>query len=251
MKNLPELNQRHALGISAITLVIVYILWNIPQLSFILYPLSLFNTYVHESGHALAALLTGGNVGSFSVSFDTSGVTQTAGGWRWLILPAGYLGSGFFGSLLFYTVNRFPKLINSIAVALGVAMAAFTVIFSGGDFLALLIGVGMGMALLALGLKAHPFFTMLLLNVLAVSTALNAFFDLRYIMSATDASNGDVLNDVAAFSRNVTPLIPPVVIAVIWAGIAVLMFAMALYYGAWKPLRSEIEASYETIVRRK
>lgn len=250
MTKMPELTQRHALGISAITIVIVYIIWNIPQLSFILYPLSLFNTYVHESGHAIAALLTGGDVGNFSVSFDTSGVTQTAGGWRWLILPAGYLGSGLFGSLLFYTVNRFPRLINSISVALGVAMAAFTVIFSR-DPLALMIGVFMGMGLLGLGLKSHPFFTMLLLNVLAVSTALNAFFDLRYLMGATDASNGPVLNDVASFARNVTPFIPPFLIALLWAGIALIMFALALYYGAWKPLQKEIEMSYANLTRKK
>jgi hypothetical protein len=247
---MPELSQRHALGITAIAIVIVYILWNIPQLDFILYPLRLFNTYVHESGHALAALLTGGDVGNFSVSFDTSGVTQTAGGWRWLILPAGYLGSGLFGSALFFMVNRFPGLINSLAVALGVALASFTVIFSR-DPLALAIGVFMGMLLLGMGLKAHPFFTMLLLNVLAVSTALNAFFDLRYLIGATDASNGIVLNDVAAFSRNVTPLIPPVVIAVLWAGIALIMFAMALYYGAWKPLRKEIEMSYANLAAKR
>jgi hypothetical protein len=251
MKKMPGLTQRHALGITAITIVIVYIIWNIRELNFILYPHQLFNTYVHESGHALAALLTGGQVGSFSVSFDTSGVTRSSGGWRWLILPAGYLGSGLFGSLLFYTINRFHGLINSIAVALGVAMASFTVLFSGGDILALVIGVGMGMALLALGLKSHPFFSMLLLNILAVSTALTACFDLRYLMSATDASNGIVMNDVAAFSRTITPLIPPIVIAILWAGIALIMFGMALYYGAWKVLREEIEASYANLSNKR
>lgn len=250
MKNLPQLNQRHALLITAITIVIVYVIWNIPQLNFLLYPLVLFNTFVHESGHAIAALLTGGDVHNFSVSFDTSGLTTTAGGWRWLILPAGYLGAAFFGSLLFYTVNRFPKLINSIAVSLGVAMAAFTVLFSR-DLLALSIGVFMGMLLMALGLKAHPFFTMLILNVLAVSTALNAFFDLRYLIFVTDASNGEVMNDVAAFSRSVTPFLPPIVIAITWAAISLVSFGMALYYGVWKPLRSEIDSSYESIMRRK
>lgn len=250
MKTMPQLNQRHALAITAITILIVYIIWNIPQLDFLLYPLVLFNTYVHESGHALAALLTGGDVHNFSVAFDTSGLTTTAGGWRWLILPAGYLGAAFFGSLLFYTVNRFPKLISSIAVSLGVAMAAFTVLFSR-DLLALSIGVFMGMLLMALGLKAHPFFTMLILNILGVSTALNAFFDLRYLIFVSDASNGQVMNDVAAFAQNVTPFVPPLVIAITWAAIAVLMFAIAVYYGVWKPLRSEIDSSYESIMRRK
>src|SRR6185436_16758514 len=86
--------------------VVVFILWNVPQLDFILYPFRLFVTYVHESGHGTAALLTGGRFAGFEIFSNGSGQAITAGGSRLLILPAGYLGAALFGAVLFYLVNR-------------------------------------------------------------------------------------------------------------------------------------------------
>lgn len=239
--------RRESLFMTAIAMVVVYVLWNLPQLSIILYPLNLFTTYVHEAGHALATVMSGGDVISFTVALDGSGLTTRAGGWNWLIGPAGYLGAALFGSVLFYVINRFPRVTNPVAVVSGVAMALFTIFFSGGNFLALLLGVGFGMVMMALGLRAHPVATMFVLNVLAVSTALEAFFDLRYLIFMIDASNGEVANDAVNFSERVTPFIPPTVIALTWAGIAIIMFGLALYYGAWKPLHREINDTYDSI----
>jgi hypothetical protein len=246
-----SLDRRKVLIITAIAITIVYILWNIPALDFILYPLKLFTTYVHESGHAITTLLTGGRIVEFVVNFDGSGYILRRGGWDWLVSPAGYLGAAFFGSWLFYGVNRFPRFANAVAVVLGIAATLFTVRFAFGNFLALLVGVCSGMILLALGLKARPFFAILVLNLLAISTALNAFFDLQTLLRVIEVAGDDISNDALSYTQRVTPLIPPWIIAIIWAGIALLMFALALYYGAWKPVRKEIDTSYESIVKRK
>jgi len=246
----PKNYRRESLMMTGIAMLVVYVLWNIPQLDILLYPLKLFTTYVHEAGHALAAIISGGEVISFTVALDGSGLTTRRGGWDWLIGPAGYLGAALFGSVLFYVVNRFPRVTNPVAVVLGVAMALFTIFFSGGNFLALLLGVGFGMIMMALGLRAHPVITMFALNILAVSTALEAFFDLRYLMFFIDASNGEVMNDAVNFHDRVTPFIPASVIAITWAGIAIIMFALALYYGAWKPLQREINDTYDTITKK-
>ena len=48
----PDAYRRRALFITMIAMIVVYVLWNIPSLGFILYPLKLFTTYIHESGHA-------------------------------------------------------------------------------------------------------------------------------------------------------------------------------------------------------
>lgn len=243
----PRNYRRQSLAMTAIAMVAVYVLWNIPQFSIVLYPLNLFTTYVHEAGHALATLISGGRVVSFSVALDGSGLTTRIGGANWLIGPAGYLGAALFGSILFYLVNRFPSLTNKLAVTLGVAMAIFSVMFSGGNPLAIILGVGFGMVMVGLGSYAHPVVTMLVLNILAVATALEAFFDLQYLVFVIDASNGSVPNDAVQFSQRVTPFISPSVIAITWAGIAIIMFGMALYYGAWKPLRREIDDTYLSI----
>lgn len=246
----PRNYRRQSLGMTAVAMVVVYILWNIPALDVVLYPIQLFTTYVHEASHAVATLITGGTVGSFSVALNTSGVTSSLGGIRWLILPAGYLGTALFGSVMFYVVNRFPHLTNPISVGIGLSMAIFTILFSGGNLLALLLGVGFGMLLMAIGLRANPMITMVTINILAVSCALDAFFSLRYLIFVSDASNGRVVNDAMAFSREVTPFISASITAFTWAGIAIVMFAMAFYYGVWKQLGREITDSYHSITNR-
>src|SRR5918998_5745787 len=92
---------------AAITLA----LWFIPYASVLAYPFRLFVTFIHEGGHALAAVLTGNSVQSLSVSFDASGLTETLvapGGFfsRFFISSAGYLGAMAFGALLLWLVRR-------------------------------------------------------------------------------------------------------------------------------------------------
>jgi len=244
--------RRQALLITTVAMVAVYIIWNIPELNVILYPLQLFTTYVHEAGHSLGALLTGGSVLGFLVSADGSGLATTAGGWRIIVIPAGYLGSALFGSLLFYVINRFPGVTNTLSIGLGVGIIGFSVLFARPDEtglpVALMLGTLFGLMMVFSGLRLHNLLTMLILNIIAVSTALEAFIKLRFIVSVSNAARGEVLNDAAAFSREVTPLIPPGIIALIWAGIALGMFAIAVWYGAVQPLRQQINADYDAIV---
>src|ERR1044071_3243675 len=68
-------------------------LWYIPFLSLLSYPFALFVTFIHEGGHALAALLTGNSVASLSVAYDTSGLTYTTTGGllsQTIVSSAGY-----------------------------------------------------------------------------------------------------------------------------------------------------------------
>jgi len=57
----------------------------------ILYPITLLVTFLHEFGHALGALITGGEVVSVQVNPDGSGLTMTRGGSRAVILMGGFL----------------------------------------------------------------------------------------------------------------------------------------------------------------
>lgn len=64
-----------------------------------LWPLKVLVVFFHELGHALAALVTGGEVAAIELSSNQGGSTSTRGGNRFLILSAGYLGSLAFGVL--------------------------------------------------------------------------------------------------------------------------------------------------------
>jgi hypothetical protein len=67
-----------------------------------LYPVTLFVTFLHEFGHALGGILTGGTVEGMRINPDGSGYTVTRGGSQGIILMGGYLGSAILGNLLFY-----------------------------------------------------------------------------------------------------------------------------------------------------
>jgi len=229
-----------------LALLAAYVLWNVPAFDFLMYPLRLFTTYVHEAGHALAALLSGGQVLGFQVAANGSGLATTAGGNPLLILPAGYLGAALFGAGLFYLVNRLPRWADGLAIALGLGMAIFTLLFARPDArsgapLALMVGLGFAVLLVVIGAKAPLWLTVFTLNLLALLTSLNAVFDIWYIVQNSGAGNGFIRNDAAAFSPIfLGGIFPPWLIALSWAAIALALLAASAWYSIFKPLRQTL-----------
>ena len=85
------------------------VLWFIPYAEILTYPFRIFVTFIHEGGHAIAALLTGNSVESLSVAMNASGETYTTqGGFisQVFISSAGYLGSMAFGALLLVLIRK-------------------------------------------------------------------------------------------------------------------------------------------------
>ncbi|KAL8132616.1 hypothetical protein AgCh_008192 [Apium graveolens] len=76
--------------------VVILALWR----TVLLMPFKLVTVFIHEASHALACKLTCGHVEGIQVHADEGGSTQTRGGVYWFILPAGYLGSSFWGMVL-------------------------------------------------------------------------------------------------------------------------------------------------------
>lgn len=64
------------------------------------WPLKLAVAYLHEGSHAIAALVTGGQVLELTVNLGGDGHTLTQGGWQLAILNAGYLAPMLFGAIL-------------------------------------------------------------------------------------------------------------------------------------------------------
>src|SRR5919205_3917536 len=92
-----------------ITTLITLALWFIPYAEILTYPFRIFVTFIHEGGHAIAALLTGNSVQSLSVATNASGETYTTQGGlisQVLISSAGYLGSMAFGAMLLVLIRK-------------------------------------------------------------------------------------------------------------------------------------------------
>src|SRR6266700_1950339 len=97
----------------AITLLfaaaISIILWFVPFAEILSYPFRIFVTFIHEGGHAIAALLTGNAVQSLSVSMNGAGETYTTQGGMFsqmLVSSAGYISAMTFGALLLVLIRR-------------------------------------------------------------------------------------------------------------------------------------------------
>lgn len=222
--------RQRALIMALIAVVIVFVVWNVPALSGVLYPFRLFVTFIHESGHGIAALLTGGDFGRMVISPDGSGFATTSGGIRAIILPAGYLGAALFGALLFYLTNTlpFPK---TLALILAVLLALLTLLYTELLSLAFLVGLGMALALAALWRFADRGITMLALNILAIVTGLNAVMDVLMLVRLADVPTAGVIgqNDAAAFSAQVAPILPPAGWAFVWALISLLIVGASVW----------------------
>ncbi|KAL9265949.1 hypothetical protein AKJ16_DCAP26413 [Drosera capensis] len=92
----------------------------------LLTPFKLITVFLHEASHALACKLTCGQVEGIQVHANEGGVTKTRGGAYWLILPAGYLGSSFWGMAL---VLASTDLISAQIAAGCLAVALLVVLF--------------------------------------------------------------------------------------------------------------------------
>ncbi len=217
--------------------------------SIITYPVRLFVTFVHEAGHVLAALISGGMVEGFTVSPNGLGQALVAGGNIALIAPAGYLGAALFGAMLFFVTSRKPQWTRRLSVAIGLAIFSLTLIFATPDSqsnaTAQIIGFGFGVGLIVLGALAPQVITVFLLNTLAILTGLNAVFALFHVVRNANPAPGGPVNDAAVFSAQVTPLLPPAVVAFMWAAIAVGMMSAAIYYGLIKQVRGEISQAVQ------
>lgn len=116
----------------------------------ILYPVNLLVTFMHELGHALGALLTGGKVLKLEVASDGSGVTYTAGGSRGIVLMGGYIGSALLGNLLFYIGAKWDKYAG-VAISVLCATMVFTAFywFSTGFSSMFLVAFAVGLYLIS------------------------------------------------------------------------------------------------------
>lgn len=217
--------------------VLAYFLWNTPSLSFLTYPLRLFVTYIHEAGHSIAALVTGGEVLQFTVSPDGSGLATTMGGSRFAILPAGYLGAALFGSGLFYFLYRHPHP-RTYSAIIGIFLIIFTALYArpdaSGAWTAMIVGVLFGLLLIGMAWKATPYLSQLLLTVLALLTATNAVLDINYLTKMAD--NGCIGTRVSDAQQMACQFgLTSTVWAFIWMGLALAMLGASAYFSLIRP----------------
>lgn len=231
------------IGSTVISVLLWMVSWYLPIVGYIVYPLQLFATFIHESCHALMTLVTGNSVMSLTVSPDTSGMVWSQAPWfsSMLISSAGYLGTTLFGTLLlvwmrFGFSSRLALYISSGLVGVMTVVFGFIAPFwnllANVTFLSVVFTVFSG-ALLTAGLfaiakYANDKWVNFALAFLAVQCLLNAFFSLKdlFFISAAGAQPTDAANMAAATG------IPALLWVVLWIGISLVMITVGLRFYA-------------------
>ena len=211
-----------------IAAAITIALWYIPFLSVLSYPFNIFVTFIHEGGHALAALLTGNRVASLSVAMDASGETYTTQGGiisQILVSSAGYLGAMAYGALLLFLIRR-AVAARYVLIGSGAFILALTLVYGLGSAFTVIMGIGIAAGLVAIAVYASPRIATFFISFLAVQSVLNALLDLKTLFgyslwpgARTDATN----------MANATG-IPAIFWTVVWIALAILILSFAMRF---------------------
>ncbi|HEX5755686.1 MAG TPA: M50 family metallopeptidase [Arenimonas sp.] len=162
-------------------------LWQVPMLGWLVYPFRLFGTFVHELSHGMAAVATGGDFVRFSVHADLSGLAWSAGGSRWIVASAGYVGSAAFGGLLLLLAARGVSG-RILLTVLGAALLVLSLLYVRNVF-GIASGLGLSALLILAGARLRAAWADALLWVLALQALLDGFNSLFVVWNLSGDSS--------------------------------------------------------------
>lgn len=123
----PQATKASAWGEASILLLLALacvVFWNHPALT----PLKVLVVFFHEGSHALATLMTGGSVIAMEIVAAQGGHVLSRGGWPFVIISSGYLGSLLWGAMILVLASR-STADRAIMAALGLAMLSLTLLY--------------------------------------------------------------------------------------------------------------------------
>jgi hypothetical protein len=200
-----------------IAMVVVYAILKFMGGSFghlVLYPVTLLVTFLHEFGHALGAILTGGSVEGMQINPDGSGYTVTRGGSAGVVLMGGYLGSAILGNVLFRIGVKHKSITQAALITLAVLMALAGIVwFESFQSTAILMVFAGSLFFIA--------------NRTNWDQDLLMFFGLAAVLYILQDFNVGPQSDLAMYEK-VVGIFPSMVWMYIWLGFAALLFVWNL-----------------------
>lgn len=176
----------------------------------LLYPVTMLVTFLHEFGHAMGAILTGGSVEGLQVNSDGSGYTTTRGGSPGVVLMGGYLGSAILGNVLFRIGARHHRLAQGTLMVMAIFMALAGLIwFESFESTGILWVFALSLAFIALKTRVDQ-------DVLM-------FLGLAAVLYIIQDFNVGPSSDLAMYEK-VVGLFPAQIWMYIWLGLAALLF---------------------------
>jgi hypothetical protein len=192
------------------------LLWD----TFVVYPFRVFVVLLHEVSHGLAAVATGGRVVSIGLNVDEGGDCLTLGGWPFLILNAGYLGSLLWGAAFLLLGGRRTRARPVIALV-GILTLGVTLVYVRTWF-GLLYGTAAALVLLVVASRMKPAASEFLLAAIGATSCLYAVWDVAsdVLRSHSGASDASALARLTG--------IPAVLWGVAWIGVSLVVLVGVL-----------------------
>jgi len=139
-------------------------------------PLKILIVFFHEASHAIATVLTGGEVVSLSISSNQGGLVISRGGSRFWTLTAGYLGSLLIGVALLIAAAR-TKLDRQIMGLCGIVILIIAGFYVRDGF-ALGFTLGTGIAMIAIAVLLNHNINDMILRVIGLTSMIYVPFDI-------------------------------------------------------------------------
>ncbi len=170
--------------------VVLFLFRDQPFVQLIMAPLDLFTTFLHEMGHVVACLCTGGTVQSITIlpGKELAGWTNCTGGDPFFIGQAGYLGATFVSCLLIF-VSRFWRMSNVILLLIGffIGYCAPKLMT---DHTGIIISLFLTTAFVIFAFQSSARDARLIVLFVALNVAFNSLLDVKHITEASIGLNG-------------------------------------------------------------
>ncbi len=173
MKNRFHSVDLQTLGILVVLFLVAAVFWD----TLLIYPIKLFVVVLHEFSHGLAAILTGGRIVKIEVNQLVGGVCWTVGGSRFIVASAGYLGSIFWGGVIFMIAAR-TKYDNVLGMVIGGFLVALSLLYIRNMF-GFFFTVGFGVLLISVSAFARNAIVDILMRFLGMTSCLYVIIDIK------------------------------------------------------------------------
>lgn len=203
---------------------LVFVIGQIPILSWPLYPFFLFEIFVHEVSHALVILLTGGEFHGIKIN-PLDGSAHFKGGRDFFITIAGYSGTSLLAALLLVIVAQGadPRF---LLLAIGVTVLVLDLLMVRNWFgrLAMFL-IGMGFILVSWYL--HDLWNQAIIWLIIITLFVDTFRALSWLLPMEEYA---VSSDAHVLGR--TTCLPTLAWILLWmaVGVGALAFALSKIY---------------------
>jgi hypothetical protein len=201
--------------------------WLIPGAQLVVLPLQYLNTHLHEMGHALSSVFTGGSVDYIHVYKDGSGVTLASMNHPIIVASGGYVGASLFGSLII-AFSRNGEMARKALLGVFGLLAIECLFWLRGDAVGMISGFVYMLLFLVLGLKLRGWSAILVAQFVGVQQCL---VSLQSVFGLVNPRILHFTDNDATILQGYTH-VPAILWSVGWAAFSVILMIGALW-SAW------------------